>query len=222
MYVHGFKNHRAYVLQTEAVSHNFVPLNSYICTLLFESFESIEVTLLDTVDGVVAVPQTSKWTSAKAFTLSNETILKVEISYKMSTPWSSTITSNSNSKGNSTTSDITLKQSDLTWIQHGSYRLTKHHRSQLCRNGLLDDYHIGALLQQQFPEIGGLYNMLLLQKISLIKTFEKLANLQIIHVAECVGHWIVVSIIGCDKEEVSVYDSLYPSINDSTETIIDR
>ena len=60
--------------------------------------------------------------------------------------------------------------------------------------------------------------MLLLQKIYLIKTFEKLANLQIIHVAGCVGHWIVVSIIGCDKEEVSVYDSLYPSINDSTET----
>ena len=35
-----------YVLQTEAVTHNFVPLNSYICTLPFESFESIEVTLL--------------------------------------------------------------------------------------------------------------------------------------------------------------------------------
>ena len=31
-------------------------LNSYICTLQFESCESIEVTLLDTVDGVVAVP----------------------------------------------------------------------------------------------------------------------------------------------------------------------
>ena len=103
---------------------------------------------MDTVDGVVVVPQTSKLTSTKAFTLSNETILKIEILYKMSTPCSSTITSNSNSQGNSTTSDITLKQTDLTWIQHGSYRLIKHHRSQLCRNGLLDDYHIGALLQQ--------------------------------------------------------------------------
>ena len=26
--------------------------------------------------------------------------------------------------------------------------------------------------------------------------------------------------IGCGKEEVNVYDSLYPSINDNTETII--
>ena len=53
-----------------------------------------------------------------------------------------------------TKSDITLKQNDLTWIQHGSYRLTKNHKSLLSRNGLLDDYHIGAsqyLLQKQFP-----------------------------------------------------------------------
>ena len=135
------------------MSHNFIPLNSYICTLPFESLESIEVTLLDTVDGVVAVPQTSKLTSAKAFTLLNETILKIEILYKMSTPSSSTITSNSNSQG---TSGITLKQSDLTWIQHGSYRVTKHHRSLLCRNRLLDDYHIGAsqfLLQHNFLKL---------------------------------------------------------------------
>ena len=118
-----------------------------------------------------------------------------------------------------------MKQSDHTWIHHGSYRLTKHHRSLLCRNGLLDDYHIGAsqfLLQKQFPEIGGFYNTLLLQKMSLIKPFEKSANLQIIHVAGCVGHWIVVSTIGCTKEEVNVYDSLYPSTNDNTETIIAR
>ena len=41
------------------------------------------------------------------------------------------------------------------------------------------------------------------------------------HVAGCVGHWIVVSTIGCDKE-VNVYDSLYPSINDNTKTVIAR
>ena len=43
-----------------------------------------------------------------------------------------------------------------------------------------------------------------------------------VHVAGCVGHWIVISTIGCDKEEVSVYDSPYPSINNSTQTIIGR
>ena len=124
---------------------------------------------------------------------------------------------------NSTKSDITLKQSDLTWVQHGSYRFTKHHRSLLCGNGLLEGCHMAAsqfLIQKQFPEIGGLYNTLLLQKISLIKPFENSANLQIVHVSGYVGHWIVVSTIGCDKEEVNVYDSLYPSINDNTETII--
>ena len=75
------------------------------------------------------------------------------------------------------------------------------------------------LIQKQFPEIGGLYNTLLLQKISLIKPFKNSANLQIVHVSGYVGHWIVVSTIGCDKEEVNVYDSLYPSINDNTELL---
>ena len=87
-----------------------------------------------------------------------------------------TTTTNSS---NSTKSDITLKQSNLTWVQHGSYRFTKHHSSLLCGNGLLEGYHMGAsqfLIQKQFPEIEGLYNTLLLQKVSLMKPFENSAN----------------------------------------------
>ena len=211
-------NIHSYVLQTETVSHNFIPLNCYVCTLPTESFKSVEATTQDAVEGMVATPHSRKLTSAKAFSLSNETVINIDLLYKMSAPHST-----STNSSDSTKSDITLKQSDLTWIQHGSYRLTKHHRSLLCGNGLLEDCHMGAsqfLIQKQFPEIGGLYNTLLLQKISLIKPFENSANLQIVHVSGYVGHWIVVSTIGCDKEEVNVYDSLYPSINDNTETII--
>ena len=174
---------------------------------------------MDTGDSVAAAPHANKLTIAKTFSLSHEAVSKIEILHKLSTRHSTTIMTNSDF----TKSDITLKQGNLTWIQHGSYRLTKHHKSLLCGNGLLDDYHIGAsqfLLQKQFPEIGGFYNTLLLQKVSLIKQFESSSNLQIVHVAGCVGHWIVVSTIGCDKEEVNVFDSLYPLINDDTETII--
>ena len=47
------------------------------------------------------------------------------------------------------------------------------------------------------------------------------SNLQIVHIAGSVGHWIVVSTIGCDKDEVNVFDSLNPpSVDDNTETII--
>jgi len=142
----GSSNKHAYVLQTETASHKFIPMNSYICTLPFESFESVEATAVNTTDGMIAAPHASKLTSAKAFTLSSETVLKIDALYKMSTPHSTT-------NSNFTNSNITLKQNNLTWIQHGSYRLTKHHRSLLCRNGLLDDYHIGTsqfLLQSAF------------------------------------------------------------------------
>jgi len=46
--------------------------------------------------------------------------------------------------------------------------------------------------------------------------------LQIAHVAGFIGHWIVVSTIGCDKGTVNVCDSLYSSVNEDTETIIVR
>ena len=59
----------SYILQRETVSHKFISLNFYICTLPFESFESIEATTMDTGDGVAAVPHASKLTSAKAFSM---------------------------------------------------------------------------------------------------------------------------------------------------------
>ena len=88
----SYPNKPEYLLQTDAVSHNFILLNSYICTLPVESFESIEAAVLDAIDGVVATPHTSKLTSAKAFTLSNETVLKIKILHKMSIPAAATTT----------------------------------------------------------------------------------------------------------------------------------
>jgi len=129
------------------------------------------------------------------------------------------------SKNDLTTSADIIKPSDLTWVKYGCYKLTKQHRSILCGNGLLDDYIMGAaqfLIKKQFPEIGELNNTLISQKLCLIQSFEHCACLQIVHVSGTIGHWIVLSTIGCDKEAVNVYDSLYPSVNEETETIIAR
>ena len=76
------------------------------------------------------------------------------------------------------------------------------------------------LIKKQFPEIGGLNNTLIFKKLGLIQQFKDSANLQIVHVAGAVGHWIVLSTIGCDKGTINVFDSLYPTVNDETETII--
>ena len=44
------------------------------------------------------------------------------------------------------------------------------------------------------------------------------SSLQILQVADTVGHWIVLSTIDCANHEVKIYDSLYNSINEDTLT----
>ena len=38
--------------------------------------------------------------------------------------------------------------------------------------------------------------------------------------AGTVGHWIVLSTIGCADHELKVYDSLYNTVNEDTQTVI--
>ena len=46
------------------------------------------------------------------------------------------------------------------------------------------------------------------------------SSLQILQVAGIVGHWIVLSTIDCANHEVKIYNSLYNSINEDTQTVI--
>ena len=75
-----------YSFQTglKATTHCFIPLNLYICTLPFECFESVEAAEMGT-GGVVAVPLANKSISLKSF-LSNETVLRIDLLYKMYRP----------------------------------------------------------------------------------------------------------------------------------------
>ena len=148
------------------------------------------------------MPHANKLISLRSFELSNETALRINLLYKMLTPHAKASTNNESP----VSADIS-KQSDINWVQYGCYKLTRHHRSLLCGNDLLDDYIIGTsqfLIKKQFPEIGGLNNTLIFKKLGLIQQFKDSANLQIVHVAGAVGHWIVLSTIGCDKGTINV------------------
>ena len=49
-------------IQTDlkAMSHNFIPLHLYICTLPIECFETLETTPTDSGGGIVSVPHANK------------------------------------------------------------------------------------------------------------------------------------------------------------------
>ena len=77
------------------------------------------------------------------------------------------------------------------------------------------------MISTQFPTIGGLQNTVLLV-LSRVKHINPLTapSLQILHMAGTIGHWIVLSTIGCANHEVKIYDSLYNSINEDMQIVI--
>ena len=99
------------------------------------------------------------------------------------------------------------------------------HKSHLCNGQLLDDYHIGAaqaLLQRQFPNIGGFQNTVI-QDTDSLQRFTKKDNLQIVHVKlGRTDHWIALSTVGCADGEIEIYDSLQLSPALHTQTVVAR
>ena len=76
---------------------------------------------------------------------------------------------------------------------------------------IIDNYHIGAaqaLLQGQFPHIGGFRNTVAAQGSKSLQPFKEY-DLQIIHVRMGrTDHWIVVPTTDCAEGEIEIYDSL--------------
>ena len=97
----------------------------------------------------------------------------------------------------------------------------------MCDGRWLSDLHINAvqvLLKQQYPQIGGLQNVVLLQSSKSTKPFATSSHgsLQVVPVNN--NHWIVVSTLNCSTAtaDITVYDSLNSSVHMETQLIIAR
>ena len=111
------------------------------------------------------------------------------------------------------------------WLKIGCYTLSFAEKETLCSKNWLSDLHINAiqvLLKQQYPRIGGLQNVVLLQSSKSTKPFPTTSHgsLQVVPVNN--SHWIVVSTLNCCRADVTVYDSLYSLVSAETQLIIAR
>ena len=93
------------------------------------------------------------------------------------------------------------------------YKLSKRELERITNGERLTDIHIttaSQLLQQQFPNVGGLYSPSLAYDLS----FDPVNGsfIQILHTGT--NHWVTVE--GVDDSLVRVYDSLYTSTTTST------
>ena len=112
--------------------------------------------------------------------------------------------------------NITPNQPGLD--EHNKIELLNQEDKSIILDGKwLSDIHVNVahqLLKKQFPNLSGLFSMLLLSKLkNPIPACE--SALQILHIKG--NHWIVTSTNGCQLGEVKLFDSLYRSID--TETI---
>ena len=101
------------------------------------------------------------------------------------------------------------------------------HKKVICAEQLifgekLSDLDINLaqrLLKAQFPQLQGLQSTLLQDNKITVSDKSVQNKLQIIHCKDR-DHWVVGTTIGCDKDEMKIYDSYYCTIDRPTKVII--
>ena len=73
-----------------------------------------------------------------------------------------------------------------------------------------------ALLRQQYPEIGGLQSILCQQSDKPL--LQPNNAIQVIHIHP--QYWATISTIGCEENNVELYDSVFSTISVSTKKTI--
>ena len=105
---------------------------------------------------------------------------------------------------------------EAKWMDLDGIQLLQSDK-RLLHVGRLNDKHINfaqCLLKKQFPCLEGLMLTILQTKVKK----KIVCGLQIIHSRN--NHWIVASTLGCEVDEIKVFDSLYTSIDEATKHVI--
>ena len=108
------------------------------------------------------------------------------------------------------------------WVRFGRHSLDIAEKEIIFVGQCLTDNHINfihALLKNQFPHIGGLINTLTVNTVQAVSSL-KSNSLQIIF---CRGnHWIVASTVRCPPNTVTIYDSIYEDVDNTTRETVAR
>lgn len=105
-----------------------------------------------------------------------------------------------------------------TWAQLGGIVLSSEDRATIIDGDKLNDKHINfahQMLKKQFLNLNGCQSTLLQAK-------QPLANCeQVIQIVHARGdHWMALSTFGADANLVNVYDSVYHTLDEDTESVI--
>ena len=117
---------------------------------------------------------------------------------------------------------------DSKWVQFDKLSLSHDDLFKLSSVRNLDDQHINfgqQILKKQYPHIFGLKSSVYIEKSTYSYPEEDRRGkfIQIINIRDGCGHWIAVSnVLSSQLDKVTVYDSLYSTVNAYTQKLIKR
>ena len=105
------------------------------------------------------------------------------------------------------------------WVQHEGIVLTTRDKKSIQEGEMLNDEHVNfaqQLLKAQFSSLNGLRSTLLQSKKQPLSECSQ--ALQIIHSRG--NHWIAASTVSVSDGTVRVYDSVYDTLDEDTQSIV--
>ena len=207
----------AFTLDLNEQVHTFIPISSYICTVSFDCFE--------TIDGAHPTgiarndPEKVSLLTAQNLSLSQQSLLIIKNLHASHTK--------SCQSPNSSSQKViaTNKQCSSTsaksnyWVKCGTITLKKQDLQLIKNDKELTDQHVNAfqnVVKSNFPLIGGLQHTLLQYKSPV--QLQDGNGLQILHIDD--HHWATLQI--CNHNTLLYYDSSFSSCSRATMTVISQ
>ena len=212
------------------INHSYIPISKYICTLTRNCF--------DIISGSSATDMSAK-SITTSVTHQQEILMakKIRITEKCQTLINDLMLQNEKLSGSKEIHElenpVAIIESDVeaeeldegssnvhVWTAIENTRLNNFDKEILLnKDECLNDKHIMCgqlLIKKAFPHIGGLLSTLQQQK-NIVPLQSK--SLQIVHLP---GHWICVSTMNCENEDIVLYDSSSLNINEHLKWLLSK
>ena len=208
-------------------AHQFISITSYVCTLSYSCFEKIEgtkecdiPTSLVTAETEKVVLATEQHLSVNATIVSEIDKLSKHVQTCLPSLAPSTVPSKSKPSSSSNAADNVGSQSCTSdyWVKWDAITLNRKDMQDILVGKQLFDLHVTAfqnIVKKHFPDVGGLQNPLMQNKIPLSHKQSSVQSLQIIHIRG--SHWATLQL---KDNGIYLYDSMYTSVSDDTFEVI--
>jgi len=222
---------REFSIISEEAVHDYLPLCTYLCTLSYGCIEQTESAVVPQGIGKTENGNhDAKLVTSKHFFLKEGAVSVINNLFQ--DYLASTTDIDTSQNPGSSLSVSKGKKSVVTiaddgdhnetapagrWLICGKIELSKQDKQHILGGKELTDLHINAfqsLARQQYPDVGGLYNTLVVGRAKFVEGQKQF--LQILHVQER-AHWIAIYIL---NSEVYLYDSMFTSASNKTLEIV--